>query len=391
MSKLGIARENLMKRGALATAREICQQPATWQQTYRIVSEQAGPLHDFMQQTLAQPNYDVVLTGAGTSEFVGNALEPAISPGLDFRVRSCATTDIVLAPTRYLSSSRPTLMISFARSGDSPESVGAVQAAERVCGENVRHLVITCNEEGALAKRAAKADNTYAILLPPQTNDAGFAMTSSFSCMYLAALCACNLDMLGELAERLDAVSTEAAAFLDSAFMFPTTIVQEFDFKRLVYLGSAALKGIAQESALKMLELSAGQVETMFDSPMGFRHGPKSIVDDNTLTVLYLSDNANARRYELDLLREMAGQRNKNKLCVLMNETSEEASELADYCLMFDAEQSDMALPNAFLALPYVCFAQTLALKKSLALGLSPDNPCPTGEVNRVVQGVTIY
>lgn len=388
MTKLGIPREHLIELGARATAREICQQPATWQQTYRIVSEQNGELNDFMQTILSQPDFNVVLTGAGTSEFVGNALLPAISPGLDFRARSCATTDIVLAPARYLSHDRPTLLVSFARSGDSPESVGAVAAAEKVCGENVRHLVITCNAEGALARRAANQNNTYALLLPPQTNDAGFAMTSSFSCMYLAALCAFNLDALGEIEDLLDAAARNATAFIEQDYALATGIVEKFDFSRLVYLGSAALKGISQESALKMLELSAGKVETMFDSPMGFRHGPKSIINDHTLTVLYLSDNELARKYELDLLREMAGQRQGNKLCVIANDYNQEAYELSDFSLAFDG---GLALPNSFLALPYVTFAQTLALKKSLRLGLSPDNPCPTGEVNRVVQGVTIY
>lgn len=388
MTKLGIPREHLIERGANATAREICQQPATWRQTYRIVSEQAGDLYDFMQQILAKPDFDVVLTGAGTSEFVGNALLPAISPGLNFHVRSCATTDIVLAPARYLSPSRPTLLVSFARSGDSPESLGAIQAADRVSGDNVRHLVITCNAEGMLARRAANQVSAYTVFLPPQTNDAGFAMTSSFSCMYLAALSVFNLDVLGEIEERLEGAAHNASALIEQDFSLATGIVEQFDFRRLVFLGSAALKGIAQESALKMLELSAGKVETMFDSPMGFRHGPKSIVNDETLTVLYLSDNTLARRYELDLLREMSSQRAGNKLCVIANEYSGEAYELADYYLAFDG---GLALPNSFLALPYVCFAQTLALKKSLALGLSPDNPCSTGEVNRVVKGVTLY
>lgn len=35
--------------------------------------------------------------------------------------------------------------------------------------------------------------------------------------------------------------------------------------------------------------------------------------------------------------------------------------------------------------------AQTLALAASLDHGMTPDNPFPGGEVNRVVQGVVIH
>ena len=36
-------------------------------------------------------------------------------------------------------------------------------------------------------------------------------------------------------------------------------------------------------------------------------------------------------------------------------------------------------------------YAQLIALRASLHQGLRPDNPFPSGEVNRVVQGVTLH
>ena len=156
----------------------------------------------------------------------------------------------------------------------------------------------------------------------------------------------------------------------------------------LPILGNIALKGVAQESALKMLELTAGKVATMYDSPLGFRHGPKSIINDNTLTVVYLSDDDYRRRYELDLVKEMAGQRKGNKIAVVYNKACAEAEELADYTIQF---QVGTEMENIMLGLNFITFAQTLAVMKSLSLGITPDNPCPTGEVNRVVQGVTLY
>lgn len=126
----------------------------------------------------------------------------------------------------------------------------------------------------------------------------------------------------------------------------------------------------------------------MYDSPLGFRHGPKSIINDRTLTVIYLSDDPYRRKYELDLIKEMSPQRKKNRIVAVMNTPCEEAKELVDYTVELSIGQP---MENVLLGFAYVVFAQTLAAMKSLALGITPDNPCPTGEVNRVVKGVTLY
>ena len=137
-----------------------------------------------------------------------------------------------------------------------------------------------------------------------------------------------------------------------------------------------------------MLELTAGRVVTMYDTPMGFRHGPKSIVDDTTLTVVYLSDDPYTRQYEVDLIKEMSGQRKGNKIVAVMRSQDDEVASLVDYTVSYDLEDS---YENVLLGLDYILFAQTLAVLKSLSLDITPDNPCPTGEVNRVVKGVTLY
>ena len=121
---------------------------------------------------------------------------------------------------------------------------------------------------------------------------------------------------------------------------------------------------------------------------MGFRHGPKSIVDDTTLTVVYLSDDPYTRQYEMDLVKEMSGQRKGNKIVVVMSSQDDAAVALADYSVVYGLDGEN---ENILLGLDYILFAQTLAVLKSLSLGITPDNPCPTGEVNRVVQGVTLY
>ena len=387
MNIFGISTEKMQETSSVFTLQEIYQQPATWRKTCAQIAACKDELQAFLDKVVKADDFDIVLTGAGTSEFVGNSLFQALNEKYNYKVKSYGTTDIVPSPENFLSRTKPTVLVSFGRSGNSPESIGAVDAAEVVC-ENIYHLFVTCNNEGALSKRALTQDNCYAINLTPETHDQSFAMTSSFSNMYMATYLAFNLDRLEELTSEIEKICVATENFLDNQYGIAQKIVDEFKFERIVYLGNIALKGVSQESALKMLELTAGQVATMYDSPLGFRHGPKSIIDDTTLTVVYLSDDAYKRQYEVDLIKEMGPQRKGNKIAVVMNTPCVGLDELVDYQLVMDCGK---ATENVFLGFEYIAFAQTLAVLKSLSLNITPDNPCPTGEVNRVVKGVTLY
>ena len=383
----GVTEGKMKDTSSTFTLTEIYQQPATWEKTCKQISEHKDEIRKFIDQVITQDDYDVILTGAGTSEFVGNALFPHLTGLLNYKAKSYGTTDIVATPEAYLSRTKPTLLISFGRSGNSPESVGAVDAAEAVC-DNVYHLFLTCNKNGALSKRAAETENCYAINLTDETHDQSFAMTSSFSNMYLATYLCFHLDELDDVIAKVKKIAAAGQDFLDNSYGIAQKIVDEYNFGRIVYLGSNTLKGTSQESALKMLELTAGRVVTMYDTPMGFRHGPKSIVDDETLTVVYLSDDAYTRQYEVDLIKEMSGQRKGNKIVAVMSAKDDEVASLVDYAVVYGIEG---ASENVLLGLDYILFAQTLAVLKSLSMDITPDNPCPTGEVNRVVKGVILY
>ncbi|MFV0381722.1 MAG: SIS domain-containing protein [Breznakia sp.] len=367
------------------TASEIKQQPDTWRKTLVQMEKQKEEISAFIKQITSCDDYDIIFTGAGTSEFVGNSIFSYLAKTHNYKTKSYGTTDIVAAPENYLSKTKPTLLVSFARSGNSPESVAAVESANVVC-DNVKHLFITCNPEGALSKFAKNQTNCYAINLTPETNDNGFAMTSSFSNMYLAAVLAFTLDCFAQMktaVEEVIRVSERSMAVVTTTI---AEMINEFAFERIVYLGSNTNKGIAQESALKILELTAGKVVSMYDSPMGFRHGPKSIVDEKTLTVVYLSDNEFTRQYEKDIIKEMRHDQVGKLLVITTRE--DEVSALADYKIIFKNKDK---LENVLLGLEYIVAAQIISLYASLSVKNTPDHPSKSGTVNRVVQGVIIY
>ena len=384
----GKAKADWESLSGIFTAAEINQQPATWRKTIKQVEDMKDELKAFIANVTDNEDYDIILTGAGTSEFVGNAIYTYVAKRTNFKTKSYGTTDLVATPEAYLSQNKKTLLVSYGRSGNSPESVGAVDVADEVCGANVYHLFITCNAEGALSKAAETRDNAFAINLTPETHDQSFAMTSSFSNMMLATLLCFSLDNLDEVKAELEGVITAAENTCANDFGKMKEIVDAYDFNRIVYLGANCLKGIAQESQLKMLELTAGKVATMYDTPLGFRHGPKSIINDETLTVVYISDDEYTRQYEVDLIKEMSAQRKGNKIAAIMNKYDEEIAGLVDFAY---ACELDKEHDNAYLGFNYIVAAQMLALYKSLSYNITPDNPCPTGEVNRVVKGVILH
>ena len=363
------------------TAREIAQQPACLQATQAGLAAQGADLEAFLVPILADRTARIILAGAGSSNFIGQVLAPTLNAALPCRVEAVATTDIVSAPTLHLGSAAQTLLVSFGRSGDSPESVAAVALADRRL-PIVRHLVITCNANGALARQALEGGASRLLLLPEATHDRGFAMTSSFTAMMLA-----GLSVLGGI-ERMQACIDAVAGMVGGVLADHCLAAQRLAaerFGRVVYLGSGPFKGLAEEAALKLLELTNGSVVAMGDTPLGFRHGPKTIVDPDSLVVVFLSNDSYTRLYDLDLLAEIRRDGRARRVMAVSGRPDVILGE--NDVVVSGGEKAE----DAELAFPYIAFVQMLAFHTSLELGLSPDNPNPKGLVNRVVKGVMIH
>lgn len=368
------------------TAREIAQQPLLWREVGRTAAARRGESTDFLRPLFSHPNLRIVLTGAGTSAFIGELLAPALSRQLGRRVDAVATTDIVSNPREAFAEDCPTLLVSFARSGDSPESIAATELAT-ACLSTVHHLIVTCNPDGKLFHRYVDDDNAFVLQMPELANDQGFAMTSSFTCMLLSTWL--TFTTMANSAIGDESVIERLAVAGEQMMAERATDVRALavgGFTRIVYLGSGPLTGLARESALKLLELTAGTVVSYFDSALGFRHGPKSVVDEHTLVIVYLSNDAYTRAYDLDIIDELRGVIGPDRVVVIGARTGDTLHEQSGWYLDGLADIDD-----AIVSLPFVVAAQLLGLEFSLALGVTPDNPFPDGQVNRVVRGVTIH
>jgi len=367
--------------GGADTAAEIAQQPALWDRLAEDLLQAGDRVQAFLGDRLKDPNQRVLFTGAGSSGFIADMVADRINAQWPAEVRAVHTTSLLTHPSLYLQRDRPTLLVSFARSGSSPESVAAVELL-RAQVERVRFLDITCNPEGELARRGAGREDTCTLLMPAASCDRAFAMTSSLSCMVLAALSVFDAAPWPQRAERLRRLAElarEAVAQWDA----PAAALAQRPFHRVIYLASGPLEALAREAALKVLELTAGRVLALANTPLGFRHGPKSTLDGDTLVVVMRSAQALARRYEQDLLDELRRDGVAGQVLAIGPHSDLGADD--DYSLRAPP------LDDAWLAPLWLIFAQCYALQRSAALGLTPDNPFPDGTVNRVVKGVTIH
>ena len=380
----GFSEDMLKKLGATFTATEIRQQPKLWRETYNIVKQNKNKIEEFLNKNL-KSNTRIILTGAGTSDYVGDSLYLHLAKTLNLRVEAIATTDLVSNPHEFLEEDTKTILVSYARSGNSPESIGAYD----IFKDNVKdiaQLVITCNEEGQLARKSLEDENTLCLLMPKESNDKSFAMTSSFSCMLLATLLTFDIKNLEQNKKYVDIISDKADFILDNDWKEIIELV-ELGCERVVYLGSGALKGLCQEMALKNLELTSGKTVTVCESVLGFRHGPKSIINDNTLVIFMNSINEYTNLYDMDLIREIHGDVGNHKLAVISYKKNDELNSLCDRYIEINGED----VPEIYTLFNYMLFGQMFGLFSSLHLGISPDNPRPDGTVNRVVKGVIIH
>lgn len=376
---LNLDKDELERGKCLWTAREIAQQPRVWRAAHAGVDARREDIEAWLEPTLAHPRARILLCGAGTSAFIGESLAAwfrtcrRVFPTCE--IAAAGTTDLTADPLQFLGRDLPTLMISFARSGDSPESVACVELADQLLS-NCRHLIVTCNPAGRLARFADSRADVLCLMMPEEANDRGFAMTSSYTAMLVACLAVFTPDR-----PQLERAAAWAEKLLDGHAPEIAELARR-DFNRLAVLGAGCLAGTAAEAALKCLELTGGKVVSVCDTPLGFRHGPKFVVDESTVIVHLRSSDAHMRMYDRDLAREL---RTDGRAAAILNlSPAEPASGIgaADAAARWD---------DIWLSLVYIVHCQLLAFHKALALGVEADNPSSTGEVNRVVNGVTIY
>ncbi|HPF46845.1 MAG TPA: SIS domain-containing protein, partial [Emcibacteraceae bacterium] len=366
MKHLNLSQDLLTEKGAILTAQEIEQQPHAWKLTQNMLGLEEDKIQAFLSPLINQKNLRIIFTGAGTSSFIGACIAPMLSEIMGRQVETIATTDLVSSPKQYLMQDRPTLIVSFSRSGGSPESVATVDYADQIISD-CYHLVFTCNKNGELFKRCAGQKNSLAILLPDLTHDRSFVMTSSYSSMMYAALTVfIGINKFSSCTDPIIASGKQVLTQLVPAI--EALVDKKYD--RIVYLGSNGFYGLAQEASLKLLEMTDGEIITMSQSPLGFRHGPKTIINKDTLVIIFMSNDPFTRQFDLDLLQELRHDGEVGQIIALTARKDEEITK-GDFVFINDMDTEK----DYSLLFPFAIWAQIFAFYQTYKIENSPDSP----------------
>jgi D-galactosamine 6-phosphate deaminase/isomerase len=367
--------------GYFHTLREICQQPATWRQTCSLMMSCAPILKESLDGIAS-----LILTGSGSSEYAGDCVRLVLQNELRVTTQAIGGGILLTDGSKALPIGRPGMMVSLARSGDSPESVGALSLVLGLEPE-IRHLVLTCNEAGSLARTYQDHPRVHVITTADGTNDQSLVMTSSFTNLLLAAR---FLGLIKQpetyhtICERLSKIASE---LLNTHFDILARVAS-VRFLRAVFLGTGSRFGAAREAALKMLEMTAGRVNTLCETYLGLRHGPMSYVDKDTLVVCFLSSDPTIRAYETDLLREL-DQKELGLSKLIIGEGVPNEVLRANDVVIECRGLREVGEHNA--AVIDVVVGQLLGFFRCLNEGLRPDSPSEDGIINRVVQSFTLH
>ena len=377
------------KRGLVHTPGEIANQPDTWGKTFESFCSQRENIQNFLTSagvTAAGTSEVIVyLVGAGTSDYTGRAISYLLRKTWQCEVIAVPSTDLLTQMEQLILPGRKYLWISFSRSGDSSEGVAVLEKVRERYPE-IHHIVISSNPDGRMLKDSVGDPKTLGICMIDEANDRGLAMTSSFSNMVIFGQCLAHIKDIGRYETVLRKLVAAGKSLLPRAADCAASVAKQ-GYTKACFVGSGPLREVAKESALKVLEMTAGKTLTMTESALGLRHGPMAALDDQSLFVCFLSGNKRVQGYERDLLREIGAKKIAHRRVVVG------AGELAtdSYAEDYLAPAGVTGIADEYRAPVDVMFGQLLGLFNSIQWKLMPDSPSPRGVITRVVEKVNIY
>ncbi len=369
------------------TLAEIWQQPELWRDTAQRMMA-ARPVWEGFVGSVA----GIVLTGSGSSCFVGKCAAPALQQSLSIPVIAVESGEILMEGAGVLPPVRPLLLVSFARSGDSPESWGLIQHLLE-SEEGVNHLVITCNPNGRLAQMWSDGGSCLdprvkTVVLDERACDRSLVMTSSFTSMLVAALgLTVREPAMQSYFNAVEKLASGVSGFLESG-LAPLEDFPYDELARLFAVGSGPLHGAAHEVALKVLEMSDGLIITRAETCLGLRHGPMCGLGPQTPLFMALSSDPLRRAYQVDLIRDVNDKRLRCRKILAGVDIPADLVTEGDVTISLDCLRG---LDDEWLAVAGVVIGQVLGFLACLSADLRPDEPAVGDSISRVVGGFTVH
>ncbi len=331
---------------------EILSQAVAWRGALAAVEAQRAPLESWLA---AHQGRELFFTGCGSTHYLALFAARYFQAISGRPSRGAPASELAFQTETLVAPGAVPGVVAISRSGETTETVLAV---EKLTARGARALAISCYDDAPLS---AAVERTIAI---PEGREESFAQTRSFAGMLIAAqaLAALAADDAA-LWDELQQLPPLAEPLLARADPLARAIGQDESLKRITYLGSGPLFGLANEATVKMKEMSLSLAEAY--TFMEFRHGPMSLVDGEHLVVALLSQTM--REHEAAVLRDLKA-RGARILAIGSGLSGLEGVAEAHFDLQ--TSLSERAQPVLYLPM-----LQLLAYHRALGRGLNPDRP----------------
>jgi len=337
------------------TLSEIYHQADSCRQT----TERAQDRTRLFEQFLPLEKYsDIIITGCGSSHHLAICASFAWSEMLARPVTAVASSELAHFAEHYLSSNSKPLVIAISRSGGTTEVKIAVEKLRREYG--ARSLALTCD-------RGDVGDACDAQFVFTECRERSVVMTQAFTCMLTGLYLLADGASGSSRAKEISALPM----LIDGAISQTESLrplVEDNAIDRFFFLGSGAMKGLADECALKMTEMA---LETAFSHrTLEFRHGPKATLNSTDQVVIFPA--AAERPYLDTLLGEITA---TGAQAVVIDSQSRSYA---------DARVTDLVIPQSavldsqfeiFRPALYAHIGQLFAYWRAAIRDLNPDAP----------------
>jgi glutamine---fructose-6-phosphate transaminase (isomerizing) len=331
---------------------EILSQPLCWNTSLTQLGD-SGTLKEVSARFTGAREW--VFIGCGSSFYVAQAAAASMTALTGIPARAVPASEILLFPQLYPWADK-TVPVLISRSGRTSE---VLKVGQDLRARGVDSLGISCTPGQALEELASRT------ILLPAADEQSTVMTRSFTSMLMAlqALAATLGGCEDFLAAQLR-VARAGEKLMDTLPQRVGRFVAEREFADYVCLGQGGLYGMACESALKLTEMSVSYAQSFHT--MEFRHGPKSIVCEDTLVVFLLSEGG--YKAELEVLEEIKGL--GGTTMVVTNSADARVKAAADFLVELGVQAPEWAkLPL------YLPSQQLMGLYTGTKKGLDPDRP----------------
>lgn len=331
------------------TESEILSQPEIWEKTLKgLVGETIFPPVD--KQEYAQ----VIFTGCGSTFFLSQWAAHIYSRFHQVNVYALPASELMLYSDTWFRRADKTLLVATSRSAETLETIKAVEAFHAL--GNGDSIAVTCYPDRELGQK------TDLLLATPHAQEESVVQTRSFTSMMLAIAALIN----GGVPEDVSSVLREVGAKRLKEFRsIAEELGKNLEIGRFFFLGSGARYGLANEAMLKMKEMSLSSSEAY--STLEIRHGPKSMVNQNSLVVCLLAQSKGVE-YELRVIEEMKGL--GARTLVITDADFPKKDHRFDYLVKLPS-----SLEHPWIEPLYLPGLQLMALEHAKAKGIDPDSP----------------